>query len=73
LIFIRWTREAATDLEQINEYLREHFPDLARPTISKLYASVISLKRMPHRADRGGDAVRENLSSRRFPTSLSTA
>jgi len=44
---IRWTPVAASDLDQIRAYLTERYPDLAEPTVAKLYAAVLSLKRMP--------------------------
>jgi len=34
---IRWTLAAAGDLEQIRDYLKQHHPRLAQPTVLKLY------------------------------------
>jgi len=45
---IRWTFAAAADLERIRDYLQEHEPHLARPTVLKLYEGR-SLKTMPRR------------------------
>lgn len=50
---IRWTPVAASDLDQIKDYLIERHPDLAQPTVVKLYAAVLSLKRMPNRGRPG--------------------
>lgn len=50
---IRWTPAAAADLDQIKDYLIEHHPDLAQPTMLKLYAAILSLKRMPNRGRPG--------------------
>jgi addiction module RelE/StbE family toxin len=50
---IRWTPAAAADLDQIKDYLIEHHPDLAQPTVMKLYAAILSLKRMPNRGRPG--------------------
>lgn len=50
---IRWTPAAAADLDQIKDYLIEQHPDLAQPTMLKLYAAILSLKRMPNRGRPG--------------------
>jgi len=46
---IRWTLAAAADLEHIKDYLKEHNPELAPPTVLKLYEAIRSLKAMPRR------------------------
>jgi toxin ParE1/3/4 len=46
---IRWAPAAADDLEEIRNYLREHHPSLAQPTIRRLYDAARSLKRFPNR------------------------
>lgn len=38
---VRWTPAAATDLEEIHEYLAENYPHLASSTITKLYDSIV--------------------------------
>lgn len=43
---IRWTPAAAADLDQIKDYLAKRHPDLTQPTVSKLYAAILSLKRI---------------------------
>ena len=50
---IRWTLAAAADLEHIKNYLQEHNPKLAQPTVLKLYEAILSLKAMPHRGRLG--------------------
>ncbi len=50
---IRWTVPAADDLERVNDYLREHFPRFAEPTVRAIYAHVRSLKRLPNRGRPG--------------------
>jgi toxin ParE1/3/4 len=50
---IRWTPTAAADLDQIKNYLAERHPDLPKPTVLKLYAAILSLKRMPNRGRPG--------------------
>jgi toxin ParE1/3/4 len=46
---IRWTPAAAADLQHINDYLNDHYPQYRQPTISKLYEAIRSLKEWPHR------------------------
>ena len=46
---IRWTLAAAADLEHIKNYLKEHNPDLAQPTVLKLYEAVSMLQVDPMR------------------------
>jgi toxin ParE1/3/4 len=46
---IRWAPAAAADLESIFDYLCEHHSTLAQPTIQKLHAAALSLKRFPFR------------------------
>lgn len=46
---IRWTPAAASDLERINAYLRDHHPQYQKPTIRELYNSIIALRDFPHR------------------------
>jgi toxin ParE1/3/4 len=50
---IRWTPEAAADLKTIYDYLREHEPHLARPTVVQLRQSIRSLKQFPHIGRKG--------------------
>lgn len=57
---IRWAPAAADDLEEIRNYLREHHPSLAQPTIRKLYDVARSLKRFPNRGRIGHkEGIRE--------------
>ena len=58
---IRWTLAAAADLEHIKDYLQEHYPHLARPTVLKLYEGVRSLKTMPHRGGAGREGGTREL------------
>jgi plasmid stabilization system protein ParE len=44
---IRWTPTAAADLQSIYDYLREHEPPLARPTVIEIRKSAGSLKSSP--------------------------
>jgi plasmid stabilization system protein ParE len=41
---IRWTPVAAEDLKNIYDYLMEHEPQLARPTVIELRQGIRSLK-----------------------------
>jgi addiction module RelE/StbE family toxin len=57
---IRWAPAAADDLQGISDYLREHHPSFARPTIQKLYKAARSLKQFPNRGRIGQkDGTRE--------------
>lgn len=46
---IRWSPAAASDLEEIHNYLDEHHPTFVQTTIRKLYDAARSLKQMPQR------------------------
>jgi toxin ParE1/3/4 len=50
---IRWTPAAAVDLQDISDYLETRYPHFRHATLRKLYASVQSLKTMPHRGRPG--------------------
>ena len=50
---IRWTPTAASDLEHIRNYLRDHYPNLAQATVRKLYEAIRSLRRFPQRGRMG--------------------
>jgi addiction module RelE/StbE family toxin len=52
---IRWTPAAAADLEQINEYLKKHYPQYRQPTMRKLYDTIRALKQWPHRGRSGSE------------------
>ncbi len=64
---IRWTPAAASDLEEISNYLKDRHPSYWQPTILKLYEEIRSLKQFPI-VD--GLDVRKALESCRFPLSL---
>ncbi len=42
---IRWTPTAASDLEQISNYLKEHHPRYRQATMRKLYSTITALER----------------------------
>ena len=50
---LRWTHAAAEDLEDIKDYLTEHYPSLAESTILELYETIRSLKTTPRRGRLG--------------------
>ena len=50
---IRWTVPAAEDLESIKDYLQEHHPRFAEPTVRTIYQRVRSLKITPNRGRPG--------------------
>jgi plasmid stabilization system protein ParE len=41
---IRWTVAAADDLQRIHDYLGEHEPHLARPTVTALHEAILILE-----------------------------
>ena len=52
---IRWTPAAALDLQQINDYLKEHHPLYRQPTIRKLFDTIRSLSDRPGRGRPGSE------------------
>jgi toxin ParE1/3/4 len=44
---LRWSPEAANDLENILHYLEQNRPRAAQPTVSRLYNSIRRLRRSP--------------------------
>ena len=42
---IRWTVPAADDLESIKNYLQQHYPQFAEPTVRTIYQRIRSSKR----------------------------
>jgi addiction module RelE/StbE family toxin len=50
---VRWTEDAATDLEGIADYLVEHAPDRAEELVRMVYAAPATLLTFPHRGRPG--------------------
>ncbi len=50
---IRWTVPAVADLESIKNYLQQHYPRLAEPTVRAIYQRIRSLKTAPNRGRSG--------------------
>jgi toxin ParE1/3/4 len=50
---ISWTVPAADDLEKIKNYLLEHYPRLAEPTVRTIYQRIRSLRATPNRGRPG--------------------
>ena len=50
---LRWTVPAAEDLENIRNYLANHYPHFAEPTVRAIYQRVRSLKTAPHKGRPG--------------------
>jgi plasmid stabilization system protein ParE len=44
---IRWTVPAAEDLASIKNYLQQHHPHFAEPTVRTIYQRIRSLKTSP--------------------------
>ena len=45
---IRWTPAAAADLQQISDYLREHYPHYRQATLRKLFDTIRNIRDAPH-------------------------
>ena len=50
---IRWTVPAADDLESIKNYLQQHYPQFAEPTVRTIYQRIRSLKTTPNQGRPG--------------------
>jgi plasmid stabilization system protein ParE len=50
---IRWTVPAADDLQNIKNYLQQHYPQFAEPTVRTIYQHIRSLKASPNRGRPG--------------------
>jgi toxin ParE1/3/4 len=50
---IRWAPSAASDLQHISDYLKDHHPRYRQPTMRKLYEAISSLKTSPYRGRPG--------------------
>lgn len=59
---ILWTPAAASDLQNLSDYLKDHHPHYRQPSLRKIYAAIHSLKEWPHRGRVGReDGTRELL------------
>ena len=70
---IRWTPTAAADLQNIYDYLKEHEPHLARPTVIEIRKSARSLRKFPLRGRKGREEGTRELLQRRCRISSPTA
>ncbi|MCX6593234.1 MAG: type II toxin-antitoxin system RelE/ParE family toxin [Acidobacteria bacterium] len=50
---LRWTAEAARDLERIANYLFDHAPDRAEDLVNRIYNAPADLLTFPHRGRPG--------------------
>jgi toxin ParE1/3/4 len=50
---LRWTEEAAIDLDRIADYLLEHAPSRAHDLITRVYDAPTTLLTFPHRGRPG--------------------
>ena len=62
---LRWTREAAADLERISNYLFQHVPDRAADLVRAVYDAPALLLEFPHRGRPGKRKGRANWYSHR--------
>lgn len=57
---LRWTEEAATDLERIADYLFHHAPERAADLVGEIYEATTALLTFPYRGRPGRkDRTRE--------------
>ena len=58
---LRWTREAAADLERIADYLFQHVPERAPELVRTVYDAPALLLKFPHRGRPGKKAGTREL------------
>jgi toxin ParE1/3/4 len=58
---LRWTEDAATDLERITDYLFENTPRNAAELVRSLYSAPSALLNFPHRGRPGKKAATREL------------
>ena len=64
---LRWTEEAAADLERITDYLFDQAPEWAEDLIRTLYAAPDALLSFPHRGRPGRRSGTRELALTRLP------
>jgi plasmid stabilization system protein ParE len=69
---LRWTEEAANDLERITDYLFEHAPDRAAELVRTIYHAPAALLTFPNRGRLGKKEERASSCCPRCRTSWST-
>ena len=65
---LRWTEEAANDLERIADYLLLHAPDRASELLGRVYAAPAALLTFPNRGRTGKREGTKELASLRCRT-----
>jgi toxin ParE1/3/4 len=58
---LRWTQEAAADLERITDYLFENTPDRAADLVRAVYNAPFALVKFPHSGRHGRKAGTREL------------
>lgn len=69
---VRWTTDAADDLERICDYVAETSPDSARRVARTIVEGIASLHTFPNRGRLAGSKALASSCSRLYPSSLST-
>ncbi len=64
---LRWTADAANDLEHIADYLFEHAPEHAAELVRKIYNAPLALLNFPHRGRPGKKEGTRELVLRSLP------
>jgi toxin ParE1/3/4 len=58
---LRWTEDAATDLERISDYLFEHAPERAADSVRRIYSAPGELMTFPNRGRPGQETENKGL------------
>ncbi len=58
---LRWTIPAADDLENIKNYLQQHYPQFAESTVRTIYQGILALKTLPSQGRPGQHAGTREL------------
>jgi len=66
-MLIRWTVPAADDLESIKNYLQQHYPRFAEPTVRIIYQRIRSLRNSPGKGRPGHRAGTRELALTPLP------
>ena len=64
---VRWSTEAAEDLERIHRRIARDNPAAAHRTVQKLYAGCMALKKFPYRCRAGREPGTRELVFRPLP------
>jgi toxin ParE1/3/4 len=58
---LRWTPAAADDLEDVCNYLHEHYPWIAQAIVTRIHSEILSLRKRPRRGRMGRESGTREL------------